>query len=64
MSEDKSCKTCGNRCMDMEMDPYCAVKAVREKYGIFGRTLRYGPVDVCLVDGELTLWEEDTRSPR
>lgn len=56
----KDCKTCGNRCMDMDMDPYCAAPKVLEAHR-WGLNLCRGTPKECLVDGVHTLWEEDTR---
>lgn len=50
----KSCETCSNRCMDMEMDPYCA--AVNKPYG---QILHGGRPLEC---ARFELWEKDTRS--
>jgi hypothetical protein len=56
MSEDqkKDCDNCGNRCMDMDMDPYCA--AVNKPYGLVlwqGKPKECGP--------ESKLWQPDQR---
>ncbi len=51
--KEKSCRTCGNRCMDMDMDPYCA--AIKP----WGRTLRVVPEECG--DGEWKLWVKDER---
>ena len=58
MSEDetKDCNSCVNRCMDMDMDPYCA--AVNKPWG---RVLFRGTPNECLKEGVHTLWEKDTR---
>ncbi len=49
----KSCSNCLNRCMDMDMDPYCA--AVNKPYGL---TLRRGRAPQC---ANFELWQKDTR---
>ena len=54
MSEKKDCDNCGNRCMDMDLDPYCA--AVNQP---FGRVLFRGKPKECGPDSKL--WTEDTR---
>jgi hypothetical protein len=53
MSE-RDCNGCGNRCMDMDMDPYCA--AVNRPWG---RVLHRGKPKEC--GPESKLWEADTR---
>lgn len=55
-SEDqkKGCDNCGNRCMDMDLDPYCA--AVNKPWGLSlcgPKPKECGP--------ENKLWEPDTR---
>ncbi len=53
----KTCNTCQNRCMDMDMDPYCA--AVNKPWG---KVLHRGIPKECKDDdGELKLWVKDTR---
>lgn len=55
MSEkEKACGNCGNRCMDMDLDPYCS--AVNKPWGVVlhrGKPAECGP--------ESKLWEADTR---
>lgn len=51
---ERSCMNCGNRCMDMDMDPYCA--AVNKPWGT---ALSRGPVKECGPD--LKLWVMDER---
>lgn len=64
MADDKkSCMNCGNRCMDMDLDPYCAASGIVVK-NPFGLTLKRGPIEECKINGELTLWEKDLRSQR
>lgn len=63
MPEEKSCMNCGNRCMDMDLDPYCGAPHITMKHH-FGLSLRRGPLEECHVNGELTLWERDLRSQR
>ena len=51
---EKSCHTCANRCMDMDMDPYCA--AVNQPWG---QNLARGKPREC---GEASLlWAPDLR---
>ena len=61
MIEEKSCHNCGNRCVDTNLDPYCGAQYVTSRKGL---TLKRGPIEGCLVSGELTLWERDLRSQR
>ena len=56
--EERSCLTCGNRCMDMDMEPYCYADEVREKHR-FGLALYRGVPSEC--GPERKLWEKDTR---
>lgn len=51
---ERKCENCANRCMDMDMDPYCA--AVNPP---FGTTLIRGRVPEC--GDEAKLWELDRR---
>jgi hypothetical protein len=55
---EKSCRTCINCCMDMDMDPYCAV--VNKPYGL-NLTRNPRPPE-C--GEEYKLWERDTRGKR
>lgn len=58
MSEnEKGCRNCGNCCMDMDMNPYCAV--VNEPWG---QALYTGKPKEC--GPESKLWEKDMRSER
>lgn len=50
----KVCETCGNRCMDMDMDPYCS--AVNK---VFGLRLSAGKPQECGHDSKL--WVPDMR---
>lgn len=50
----KKCENCCNRCMDMDMDPYCA--AVNKPYG---RMLYSGRPPEC--GDDFKLWERDPR---
>lgn len=50
----QDCSNCGNRCMDMDMDPYCA--AVNKPWG---RVLFRGKPEEC--GPESRLWEPDVR---
>jgi hypothetical protein len=59
-NSEKNCTTCGNRCMDMDMDPYCAAPEVLKSHP-FGLVLHSGPVEACKVGDEYTLWEKDSR---
>ena len=52
--EKKDCDNCGNKCMDMDMDPYCAAVNIP-----FGRVLFRGKPPEC--GPESKLWEPDTR---
>ena len=55
MSEEKkSCNNCGNRCMDMSMDPYCI--AVNKPWG---QALFRGHPTECGPD--YRLWVRDAR---
>lgn len=55
--EEKGCDNCINRCMDMDLDPYCA--AVNKPWGL---VLYRGHPKEC---GEArVLWEQDTRTKR
>ena len=47
----KDCETCANRCMDMDMDPYCA--AVNKPYGYTGIPQECGE--------DRKLWQIDKR---
>lgn len=53
----KSCNNCQNRCMDMDMDPYCA--AVNRPWG---QVLYSGIPKEC--GPSLTLWQIDTRGKK
>jgi len=56
-TEKKDCQNCGNRCMDMDLDPYCS--AVNRPWG---QTLCRGTPKECLrPDGTRALWVLDTR---
>lgn len=58
MSEEKrDCRNCGNRCMDMDLDPYCS--AVNPPWG---RALYTGKPEEC--GPESKLWTLDTRGRR
>lgn len=58
MSKDqRDCNNCGNRCMDMDMGPYCA--AVNEPWG---QTLSRGKPKEC--GPESKLWVLDERRRR
>lgn len=50
----KTCQNCRNRCMDPDLQPYCA--AVNKPWG---RVLYRGRPDECGPDAKL--WTEDTR---
>lgn len=50
----KHCNDCGNRCMDMDMNPYCA--AVNKPWG---QVLFRGRPEECGPDGKL--WVPDSR---
>jgi hypothetical protein len=52
--EVKGCDNCGNRCMDMDMDPYCA--AVNKPWGL---VLHRGKPPEC--GDESKLWKADER---
>lgn len=52
--EEKGCDSCANKCMDMDMDPYCA--AVNPP---FGRVLWQGKPAECGPDS--LLWKKDDR---
>lgn len=58
----KDCHSCGNRCMDMEMDPYCAAPKVLESMP-YGQTLVRKRPSECSGEGgsDYKLWVEDTR---
>lgn len=57
----KGCDTCLNRCMDMDMDPYCAAPKVRLTYR-YGLSLSRNAIPECkAVEGKYELWEKDTR---
>ena len=58
--EEKSCNTCIHRCMDMDLDPYCAAPAVLEKHP-YGLVLHRGTPPECLKDGVRTAWVKDVR---
>ncbi len=51
--EKKDCDTCAYKCMDMDMDPYCAV------VGPFGKNLCQGKPKEC--GPESLLWKKDDR---
>lgn len=53
----KDCDTCINKCMDMDMDIYCA--AVNQPWG---RVLYRGKPEEC--GPESKLWQIDTRRSR
>ena len=57
-TQEKTCQTCGNRCMDMDMDPYCAADEVMKKHP-FGLVLYRGLPEEC--GPERKLWELDKR---
>lgn len=50
----KGCENCINKCMDMDLDPYCA--AVNKPWG---KVLYSGKPEEC--GPENKLWELDTR---
>lgn len=54
MINPRECNTCGQRAMDMDMDPYCA--AVNQPYG---QRLSRGRPQECGPDAKL--WQIDTR---
>lgn len=57
---EPSCTNCGNRCMDMDLDPYCA--AVNKPWG---QVLHRGVPKECLdEDGKRRLWVLDERGKR
>lgn len=58
--EKRDCSTCLNRCMDMDLDPYCAADEVLKKHP-FGLALYRGVPAECLKEGVRTLWQEDSR---
>jgi hypothetical protein len=53
---NKDCGNCGNRCMDMDMDPYCA--AIKP----WGRVLHRGKPAEC--GAESVLWVADERGKK
>lgn len=57
-NEEKQCNNCVHRCMDMDLEPYCA--AVNKP---FGQTLtRPRPRQCAGASGTVyLLWEKDTR---
>ena len=55
-----SCNSCLHRCMDMDMDPYCACPAVTDKHP-YGLVLHRGAPSECLKEGVYTQYEKDTR---
>ena len=55
--EEKQCSNCLHRCMDMDMDPYCA--AVNKPHG---QVLFRGHPTAC--GPKYKLWEQDTRGGR
>jgi len=57
MNKEKDCHNCGNRCMDMDLDPYCS--AVNQPWG---QTLSHGKPKEC--GAENKLWEIDIRNLR
>ncbi len=60
MSDQKSCNTCSNRCMDMDMDmePYCCADGLLKKHP-FGLTLSRNRISECK-DHDYAWWVEDT----
>lgn len=56
---EKDCLTCLNRCLDMDMDFYCAAPKILEtnRFGLYLPRAK----SKCLVNGEYSLWEEDIR---
>ena len=55
--KEKGCDTCGNRCMDMDLDPYCA--AVNQPWG---QVLYRGKPKEC--GPESKLWVLDDRGKK
>ncbi len=55
---EKSCLTCGNRCMDMDLEPYCYATSIRHDFPN-GKYLSRGRPELCGADGRL--WKIDTR---
>lgn len=53
-NKKKDCSNCGNRCMDMDLDPYCS--AVNKPWG---QVLHRGKPKEC--GPESKLWVIDTR---
>lgn len=51
---ERDCRNCGNRCMDMDLEPYCS--AVNKPWG---KVLHRGVPEQC--GPERTLWVEDLR---
>lgn len=62
-TEEIGCDTCGNRCMDMDMDPYCAATEVL-KTNPYGLTVRNGPEGVPACGTTVKLWVRDTRGEK
>lgn len=58
--EEKNCRSCLYRCMDMDLQPYCDNDEVRKRMP-YGQALHIGTPKECLKDGVHTLWEKDTR---
>lgn len=54
----KTCGSCGNQCMDMDMDPYCGAPEIRADWPI-GKNLCRGRPEQCGPEGKL--WVLDTR---
>jgi len=54
----KTCLNCENRCMDMDLDPYCA--AFNKPYGL----ILHKAKEQCIVEGKLTRWQRDRRGER
>jgi len=60
MNEEPSCQNCQNRCMDMDLTPYCAVVNVP-----WGQALHRETPKECLgEDGKRRLWVLDQRGTR
>ncbi len=59
MSEEKSCQNCGNRCMDMDLEPYCHADGLRKKHP-WGLTLSRNRIEGCQ-DQNYAWWVKDTR---
>jgi len=61
-ADSKDCSSCLNRCMDMDMTPYCAAKQVLLRMPYGSALTRRRPIECAGENNaEHKLWELDTR---